>query len=131
MIALPVTGLYAGLLAFVLLWLSIAVIGHRRRARVALGTGEDKALLAASRAHGNFTEYAPFCLILLALLEADGAPAWLLHPLGLLLLGGRIAHGIGLMHQQGSFRLRQIGMMGTFTVLGVAGAMLVARFVLG
>ncbi len=128
--ALPVTGLYAGLLAFVLLWLSIAVIGHRRRARVSLGTGEDKGLLQASRAHANFCEYTPFCLILLGLLEAGGASAWLLHGLGLLLLGGRIAHGAGLMHQPKSFLLRQIGMLATFTVLGVGGVVLVVRSLL-
>lgn len=129
--ALPITALYAGLLVFVLLWLSIAVIGHRRRARVSLGTGEDKELLQATRAHANFCEYTPFCLILLALLELGGTVPWLLHALGLLLLAGRIAHGVGLMHQQGSFRLRQFGMLGTFTVLILGGAMLVARFLLG
>jgi uncharacterized protein len=129
--ALPVTGLYAGLLAFVLLWLSIAVIGHRRRARVSLGTGEDKGLLQATRAHGNFCEYTPFCLILLALLEAGGASAWLLHGLGLLLLVGRVAHGAGLMHQPKSFLLRQVGMLATFTVLGLGGLVLAARSLLG
>jgi uncharacterized protein len=131
MSALPITGLYAGLLAFVLLWLSVVVIGHRRRARVSLGTGEDTGLLQATRAHANFGEYAPLCLILVALLEAAGASALLLHVLGLLLLGGRIAHGVGLMHQPKSFLLRQIGMMATFTVLAVGGAVLVVRSVLG
>lgn len=125
--ALPVTGLYAGLLAFVLLWLSIAVIVHRRRARVSLGTGEDKGLLQAARAHANFCEYAPLCLIMLGLLEAGGAAALLLHGLGLLLLVGRITHGAGLMHQPKSFLLRQIGMLATFTVLILGGAMLVVR----
>jgi len=129
--ALPITALYAGLLAFVLLWLSIAVIGHRRRAGVALGTGDDKGLLQATRAHANFCEYAPFGLIMLGLLEAGGTGAWLLHGLGLLLLGGRIAHGIGLMHQPGSFRLRQIGMFATFAVLVLGGAALVAGSLLG
>ncbi len=129
--ALPVTGLYAGLLAFVLLWLSIAVIGHRRRARVSLGTGEDKGLLQATRAHGNFCEYASFCLILLALLEAGGTATWLLHGLGLLLLAGLVAHGAGLMHQPKSFLLRQVGMLATFTVLGLGGLMLAARSLMG
>ncbi|MBB3899900.1 MAPEG family protein [Roseococcus suduntuyensis] len=131
MSALPITALYAGLLAFVLLWLSIAVIGHRRRSRVSLGTGEDKALLQATRAHANFCEYTPFGLILLALLEAGGTAGWMLHALGLLLLAGRLAHGVGLMHQKGSIRLRQVGMLCTFTVLILGGAMLVAQGLLG
>lgn len=127
MTALPVTSLYAGLLAFVLLWLSVVVIGHRRRSRVSLGAGQDEGLLQATRAHGNFIEYTPFCLILLALLEASGSAAWLLHALGLLLLAGRVAHGVGLMHQPNSFLLRQLGMAATFTVLGLGGALLVAH----
>jgi hypothetical protein len=128
--ALPVTSLYAGLLAFVLLWLSMAVIGHRRRTRVLLGVSEDRGLLQATRAHGNFAEYAPLCLILLALLEVDGSWPWLLHALGVLLVGGRVAHGAGLMHQPNSFRLRQVGMLATFLVLGLGGAVLVVRGVL-
>jgi uncharacterized membrane protein YecN with MAPEG domain len=130
MATLHVTSVYAALLGFVLLWLSIRVIGHRRRARIAVGTGEDKGLLRASRAQGNFTEYVPMALILLALLEISGASALILHALGAGLLGGRVAHGIGIVQHPENFRLRQIGMALTFGVLGVGAALLLLRVVL-
>ncbi|MFC7611818.1 MAPEG family protein [Teichococcus aestuarii] len=60
------------------------MIRARLAARVALGLGEDVRLLRASRAQGNFTEYAPLTLLLLLLLEAAGSGPALLH-----LLGGR------------------------------------------
>jgi uncharacterized membrane protein YecN with MAPEG domain len=129
MAPLYVTSLYAALLGFVLLWLSIRVIGHRRRARVAIGTGEDQGLLRASRAQGNFVEYVPMALILLALLEISGASALMLHALGAGLLGGRVAHGIGIAQQPENLKLRQIGMALTFGVLGAGSALLLLRVV--
>jgi len=130
MTALPVTALYAALLAFLLLWLSIQVIKERRRSRVSLGAGEDAALLQATRAHGNFAEYVPICLIMLALLEGLGVSVWALHALGAGLLAGRLAHGIGLLHQPHKLLLRQIGMALTFAVLGLGGVLLLVSSVL-
>jgi hypothetical protein len=130
MAPLYVTSFYAALLGFVLLWLSIRVIGHRRRARVAIGTGEDQGLLRASRAQGNFVEYVPMALILLALLEISGASALMLHALGAGLLGGRVAHGIGISQQPENLKLRQIGMALTFGVLGAGSALLLLRVVI-
>jgi uncharacterized membrane protein YecN with MAPEG domain len=129
MAPLYVTSFYAALLGFVLLWLSIRVIGHRRRARVAIGTGEDQGLLRASRAQGNFVEYVPMALILLALLEISGASALMLHALGAGLLGGRVAHGIGIGQEPENLKLRQIGMALTFGVLGAGSALLLLRVV--
>lgn len=132
MTALPITGLYAALLAFVLLWLSLRVINERRRGGVALGTGDSHALLRASRAQGNFVEYVPIILVMLALLEAGGAAAWALHGLGAALLAGRLAHGIGVGREPerprgGDIRLRQLGMGLTFSVLIAAAAWLLLR----
>lgn len=121
MTALPITSLYAALLAGVLVWLSVRVIGQRRRARIALGTGEDEALLRAARAQANFVEYVPMALILLALLEGAGTGPFLLHALGAALLGGRLAHGVGISRSPEDMRLRQIGMALTLGVL-IAGA---------
>jgi uncharacterized protein len=62
----PATALWAALLAPVCLWLSMRVIGQRRRARIAIGTGGDPALERAMRAQANFAEYVPFALVLMA-----------------------------------------------------------------
>lgn len=121
------TALWAALLAPLFLWLSVRVIGQRRRARVAIGTGDDAALERAVRAQANFVEYAPFALLLMALAEAGGAPGWLLHPVGAALLAGRVAHGWGIVRTPEDFRFRIFGMMATFAAIGIgAVACLVA-----
>lgn len=114
------TTLWAALLAPVCLWLSLRVIGERRRAGVAIGAGDDPALERAIRAQGNFTEYVPFALVLLALAEAGGTPGWVIHPLGAALLAARIAHGWGIVRQPEDYRFRVGGMMATFAVIAAA-----------
>lgn len=114
------TTLWAALLAPVCLWLSLRVIGERRRAGVAIGAGDDPALERAIRAQGNFAEYVPFALVLLALAEAGGTPGWVIHPLGAALLAGRIAHGWGIVRQPEDYRFRVGGMMATFAVIAAA-----------
>lgn len=131
MTALPITSLYAAGFGLLLLALSIQVIRARVAARIVIGLGEDIRLLRASRAQGNFIEYAPMILLLLLLLEASGAGAFLLHALGSLALAGRVAHAIGIAREPEDLKLRQLGMALTFTVLGLAPLLLLARIALG
>lgn len=117
---MPATALWAALLAPLCLWLSMRVIGQRRRARIAIGTGGDPALERAMRAQANFTEYVPFALVLMALAEAGGTPGWVIHPLGAALLAGRLAHGWGIAREPEDYRFRVGGMMATFSVIALA-----------
>lgn len=117
---LTVTPLYAALLALLFLVLSQRAIAARRRARLALGVGDDPALLRAIRVHGNFAEYVPFALLLIMLLELQAAPALLLHALGAALVLARLAHAIGVARDPEPFRYRIIGTALTFTTIGVA-----------
>lgn len=117
---MPATALWAALLAPLCLWLSMRVIGHRRRARIAIGTGGDPALERAMRAQANFAEYVPFALVLMALAEAGGTPGWVIHPLGAALLAGRLAHGWGIAREPEDYRFRVGGMMATFSVIALA-----------
>lgn len=130
MTALPVTSLYAALFGLLLMALSIQVIRARVAARVAIGLGDDIRLLRASRAQGNFVEYAPMILLLLLLLEASGAGSFQLHAMGSLALAGRIAHAMGISREPENLRLRQLGMGLTFTVLGLLPVLLLARLAL-
>lgn len=123
-------GPYVGLLAFLYLALSVNVVRNRRRHRVALGMGDVPALTRAIRAHGNFAEYVPFCLVVLGLLAAGGLAAPVLHALGGLLVAGRLLHAYSvLVHEprRGRFGLRVAAMSLTFTVLGVGGFLLIVR----
>jgi hypothetical protein len=123
---LHATAFWAALLAPVCLWLSMRVIGLRRRLRVPIGTGGQPALERAMRAQANFAEYVPFALVLIGLAEAGGTPGWIIHPLGAALVAGRIAHGWGITREPEDFRFRVRGMMVTFSVIGCAA---VAAFI--
>tara|TARA_R110002096_G_scaffold201212_13_gene385567 strand:- start:933 stop:1337 length:405 start_codon:yes stop_codon:yes gene_type:complete len=123
---LSVTPLYAGIFALIYIALAARVILQRYSVRVGLGTGDDPTLLHRVRAHGNFAEYVPFCLLLLAMAEINGLSATLLHAAGLLLLIGRLAHVWGLSRTDGASVPRAFGMIVTFGVLLSVGLYLIA-----
>jgi len=114
---LSITALYASLLAILLVGLSFNVIRLRLKLKVGIGDGEQKPLAAAIRIHGNFIEYMPLALILLACYELNGANSLWLHILGATLFVGRILHAIGLSKSIGISMQRQVGMLSTFLVL--------------
>lgn len=118
---------YAALLALLFVALSWRTIGLRRRYRVAVGDGGQPELLRAIRVHANFAEYVPLALLLIALVEIGGSPAWLVHGLGLALLVARYAHAWGVSQTKEDFRFRVAGMMLTFGVLGISAAELLRR----
>ena len=117
------TAFYAALLAFVLVVLSIRVVGVRRSRRISLGDGNDADLRGRIRAHGNFIEYTPMALLLMAFAEAQGGPYWLIHAMGLALLAGRLAHAVAVSPVQQIMPLRVTGVLLTFAVL-VIGAII-------
>src|SRR5215831_2881923 len=121
--AMVVTSIYAGLLALLFVVLSLRVIGFRRSARVALGDGSNANLMRRIRVHGNFAEYVPMALLLMALGEAQVSPKWIIHALGLVLVIGRAIHAYGVGRAPEVRYCRVVGMAATFVVL-IAGAML-------
>lgn len=114
---MTITALYAGLLAPILVLLSVRVIGQRRSARVAIGHGEDQTLLRRMRVHANFTEYVPMALILLALAENLKTTPLLLHVMGLALLAGRLLHAYGVSQDKENINVRVVGMSLTFAAI--------------
>jgi uncharacterized protein len=116
-----ITAWYASLLALLFVWLAVQVIGLRRAKKVRLGDGGDPQLQAAIRAHGNAAEYVPLSLVLLALLELDGAHWALVHAGGLAVLAGRLLHARGMLAEQLASRI--LGMQVTiYTLIGLAVA---------
>lgn len=125
-----VTAVAAALLALLYLGLSLLVIRARVAARVALGTGGDRRVERAMRVHANFAEYAPFTLLLLALLEGLGGPRWAVALLALLLVVGRAAHAYGMSQEPEALVWRQVGMAATFAALGLAAPVLMVAVAL-
>ena len=113
----PVTLLYASLLGLLLVFLSIQVLRYRVRANV---KGAETAA-SMSRVQGNFVEYVPMAVILMALLESAGVPALALHILGCTLLVARILHAIGLGYVGSRNYPRMLGALLTFLILALMG----------
>lgn len=123
-----ITALYAAALAALFLWLSIAVIRYRRHHKIGLGDSGDKGLLKRMRAQANCAEYAPLGIVLLLLVELQGAPWWLVHLTGLTLLVGRLAHGYGFSARPPIMALRVNGMLLTMASYIIAIISLVVLF---
>ena len=122
-----ITSLYASLLTFWLVLLSFRVIALRGSPVfrfLNIDTSDDDMLQRAIRAQGNLTEYAPMMLILLYLLEVNGAGIATLHSLGLSFLIGRLMHGICFGFMKSSMPLRIGGTVLTLTPLLVAAVIL-------
>ena len=122
-----VSSIYAGILALLIVWLSLNVIKIRRAKKVILGDGGETDLKYAIRAQGNATEYIPISLLLLVLLELSGVNLWLVHLGGIAIVLGRLLHAKGLLAQ--SLRYRVLGMQFTlFTLIALASVNIAYAF---
>ncbi|HSW12767.1 MAG TPA: MAPEG family protein [Solimonas sp.] len=120
---LTITPLYAGILAIFYLALSYRVVQQRGHG-VSLGDGGDQDLLRRIRGHGNFAEYVPLLLLLLAMLEFGGGYSpLLLHALGASLVVSRLLHGISLSYTQKWKFGRFYGTLLSFILLLVLGGL--------
>jgi len=109
--------MFAGVHVLLLLAFSAQVSRWRGRAKANLGDGGNAELARWIRVQGNFVEYVPLALLLLALLEIAGTPrAWLLAG-GSALLAGRLLHAWGLSRHAGVTTGRYYGMALTWGVL--------------
>jgi uncharacterized membrane protein YecN with MAPEG domain len=114
-----VSGLYAALVAFLLLVLGLRVVVLRRRFRVGLGDGGESTLQQAVRVHGNAVEWALPVLLLLLVAELNRAGPVLLHGAGIALVAGRLLHAAGLSMRTGASLGRVAGMVVTLASLAV------------
>lgn len=118
---LVVSSFYAALIGILCVVLSVLVIRLRVRTKISIGDGGDKVLSRMTRVFGNFVEYAPLVVVMLALAETMGASRLTLHIFGIAFLIGRIAHAFGLYRTLGVNPGRTIGVVLTLgTILGLA-----------
>lgn len=117
----PITALYAGVLAIYAIWLSSRAGLMRGKVGISILHGDNMELAEKIRRHQNFVEYVPIALILIGVLEINGSSAIFLHVLGAALVIARIAHAKGLYHDNISHPLRAVGAGGTALITVVAG----------
>jgi uncharacterized membrane protein YecN with MAPEG domain len=124
---LPITAIFAALIALLFLTLSFRVIFYRRGKLISLGDQGDKALETRIRAQANCAEYAPLGLILLGLVEITGAPTLAVVILGGMLFLGRLLHGIGFWGARPVMFLRVWGMILTTLMMFASAIGLLAH----
>ncbi|QUL39309.1 MAPEG family protein [Erythrobacter sp. JK5] len=117
---LPVTLAAAAAAAILNVWLMVRVGRVRAAEKIFVGDEDNVNVIRRMRAHANFTENAPFVLILLAVIELSGrGDPWLAYVAGLFILG-RVAHGFG-MDGGALAKGRMIGtIISMLTLLGLA-----------
>ena len=117
-----VTPIYAGILALLFFVLSYRVILLRGHG-ASLGDGGNPVLLRRIRAHGNFSEYVPFILLMIGMLELSHFSIYVLHALGVTLVVARLLHGYALSFTEKFKFGRFWGTALTFILLGVCGVL--------
>jgi uncharacterized membrane protein YecN with MAPEG domain len=125
---MPILPLYAALLAVLFVVLSIRVIRLRQGLRVGLGDAGNSQLQRAIRVHANFAEYVPLGLLLIFLVEGQGASTLLVNVLGMGLLLGRLCHAFGVSQASENLRFRVCGMVITFLTLLTSAAYLLFTY---
>lgn len=93
---MPVFFVCAGLLGLLAVSLTLAVARLRGQKKIFLGDGGDKEMLSAIRAHANFMEFVPLCLLLIYMVS-DFHRFWTVAVLSLALLLARVLHAAGML----------------------------------
>lgn len=125
---MPITPLYASLLAVLFVLLSIRTLRLRGQYGVAVGPGKVPELHRAIRAHANFAEYVPITLLLLYFLEMQTPNRLLVHVFCSALLLGRMCHAFGISQVNENLNFRVTGMALTFIALIGSAFRLIALY---
>jgi len=116
--SMPITLMYASVFALFALALSFRAGGFRGKTGISVLHGDPPNMELAERvrAHQNFLEYVPMILIVMGAIELNGGSSMFLYIVGDLLFIARIAHAIGLKHDNMGHPGRLIGAGGSLLV---------------
>ena len=119
-----IIAVYTGVLALIFFVLSARTIQGRVAYRIALGDGDHPDMRSRMRAHANFAEYVPICLLMMWLLANMGFSATVIHVLGIMLVVARVLHPFGVHIRKSPNPPRLVGASLTLLVV-LGGAILV------
>jgi uncharacterized membrane protein YecN with MAPEG domain len=125
---LTVTALYAGILGLMAIVLGAFPGLMRGSLKISAGDGGNPDLMLAMRRHANFVECVPLALILIGLLEFNGAPKMAIHGFGAALVVFRICHAVGLKKDKMDVPARMIGAGGSALLIAAASVWLIVKF---
>ncbi len=113
-----ITPIYAAILTFILIYLTLGVVKLRRHYKVSLGDGGHEDLQRAIRAHGNFIETALWGIFMIFLIEYQDGNVYVLHSLGIMLVTGRLLHLEAI--KSGVLNMRVVGTAVTLAVFTIS-----------
>ena len=121
---LPITLFYAAILTIFALVLSFGAGSFRGKTGLSVLFGEPPNMELAEkvRRHQNFLEYVPMLLIVMGAIELNGGSSTFLHVVGALLIVVRVAHAVGLKHDNMGHPGRMVGAGGTALLTLVTAA---------
>lgn len=121
---MPITLMYASIFALFSLFLSFKAGSARGKSglSVLFGAPTNMELAQKVRVHQNFLEYVPIFLIAFGAIEINGGNHLFLYVVGDLLIIARVAHAIGLRHDNMAHIGRLVGAAGTALLTLVTAA---------
>lgn len=122
--SIPISTMYAAILGLLFVPFTMYVGLYRAKHKITLLDGGDQVLARRIRAQGNFVETVPLAVILLVLMELNGAGSALLHSLGAVLVVARVMHYVTIATNPSNTPPRALGMIGTLSVYIVASGWL-------
>ncbi|MEM1152603.1 MAG: MAPEG family protein [Pseudomonadota bacterium] len=122
--SLTISTLYAAIMGLLFVPATFYVGIYRAKHNIALLDGGDPVLSRRIRAQGNFVETVPLAVILLVLMEYNGAGGLWLHTLGIILVVCRVMHYLTIATDPSNTLPRALGMFGTLGVYIVSGVWL-------
>lgn len=125
MLPLPVTVCMTAVFVLMLTALSLMVSVRRFQLNVASGDGDDVTLRRRIRAHGNFIENAPLCVLLVLAIEGVLATSDATWTVAILLMAARVLHAYGTLTR--SKRIIAPAMVTQHITLAVCGVWLLAQ----
>lgn len=124
-----ITGLYAGILAFIFLALTANIIVNRLKLKISLGDGHNEKMNRVIRTQGNFIEYVPLVLILMFFCEISIISAIYIHAMGIMLVIARLLHAVGLTFTVEDNLKRRFGTILTLLLIAVLAGILIFQYV--
>jgi uncharacterized membrane protein YecN with MAPEG domain len=122
--SIPISTMYAAILGLLFVPFTVYVGAYRGKHGITLMDGGDQELTKRIRAQGNFVETVPLAVILLVLMELNGAGSTWLHALGGLLVVSRVVHYLTIATNPANTPPRALSMIGTLSVYLLAGSWL-------
>jgi uncharacterized protein len=124
--AVIVTPVFAAILVPLVVVLTLRVVYLRRTHKIGIGSGENRQLAKAVRAHANAVETIPLALVVMLAAELAGGDQTVLLAAGSILVVGRVLHAFGLSAHAGYSFGRFFGMVMTLAavlILAAAGVL--------